>query len=286
MPQDPTPRWWSSRLWGIHALGTLVVVVTALMGLWQWTVSEGHKSDKSDALAHATPVPLSTVMGNNDAFPGEETGRPTLLEGTWVPSGTVYVSGHQGGYWVATPLAIGSRGDAPAMYVVRGWVAAPSDAPAAPTGTARLVGWLQPPENGGLTDDDTSDDVLPELNISDAMSHVPQDLYSGYAVVADHEPGWPASAAPLNDGTDGLQAAQVNSMPEASFTTGLRNLLYALEWWVFGIFAIYVWWRYVRDVTHPEDEDDADDSADGSSEGTDGEGAGTAAQEDVVPSGS
>ena len=27
----------------------------------------------------------------------------------------------------------------------------------------------------------------------------------------------------------------------------LRNLLYALEWWVFAGFAVYVWWRWCRD---------------------------------------
>ena len=25
--------------------------------------------------------------------------------------------------------------------------------------------------------------------------------------------------------------------------TGLRNLAYALQWWVFGAFALYMWWR-------------------------------------------
>ena len=270
MPHDPTPRWWSSRLWGVHALALLVVIVTVAAGWWQWTVSQGHKSDKSDALAHATPVALSKVMGNNDPFPGQETGRPTVLQGTWVPSGTVYVSGHQGGYWVATPLAIGASAEAPAMYVVRGWVAHPKDAPAAPTGAARLVGWVQPPEDGGLTDNNTQDDVLPELNISDAMSHVKQDLYSGYAVVADRDSGWPAADAPINDGTAGLKAAQVNAQPQASFTTGLRNLLYALEWWVFTLLAIYVWWRYVRDATSPKPVEAAENEP----------------QEDAVPSGS
>lgn len=255
-------------MWGVHALALLVVVATALLGWWQWTVSEGHKADKSAALAHAAPVPLSRVMGHNDAFPGAETGRPAVLRGVWVPDGTVYVSGHQGGYWVATPLAVGSSAAAPAMYVVRGWVASPHDAPAAPSGPATVVGWLQPPEAGGLTDDDPSDDVLPELAISDAMNHVKQDLYSGYAVVAHGS--WPAADTPANDGSAGLEAAQVNSMPQASFTTGLRNLLYALEWWVFGAFALYVWWRYVRETTSPAPAEDL--AAD--------------AQEDAVPSGS
>jgi cytochrome oxidase assembly protein ShyY1 len=265
----------------------LIVIATVLLGWWQWTVSEGHKADKSASLAHATPVPLRTVMGNNDPFPGAQTGRPAVLEGTWVPSGTVFVSGHQGGYWVATPLAIGSSADAPAIYVVRGWVAEPSQAPAPPSGTAKLVGWLQPPEAGGLTDDNPNDDILPELAISDAMSHVRQDLYSGYAVVADQAAGWPAADAPVNDGTAGLKAAQVNSMPEASFTTGLRNLLYALEWWVFGLLAIYVWWRYVRDALRADAAGELEGAGpEGAGpEGAGPEGAEKDAQEHAVTSG-
>jgi hypothetical protein len=30
--------------------------------------------------------------------------------------------------------------------------------------------------------------------------------------------------------------------------TGLRNLLYACQWWVFGGFAVFLWWRWCRDV--------------------------------------
>jgi hypothetical protein len=102
------------------------------------------------------------------------------------------------------------------------------------------------------------------------MNHVKQDLYSGYAVVADAERGWPAADAAINDGTAGLKPAQPNSTPKAGFTTGLRNALYAFEWWVFGLFAIYIWWRYVREATSPDDEGEAE----------------KAAQEDAVRSGS
>ena len=29
--------------------------------------------------------------------------------------------------------------------------------------------------------------------------------------------------------------------------THLRNLLYALQWWIFGAFAVYIWFRWCRD---------------------------------------
>jgi surfeit locus 1 family protein len=33
----------------------------------------------------------------------------------------------------------------------------------------------------------------------------------------------------------------------ADASTGLRNLLYAFQWWVFGAFAIFMWWRWLME---------------------------------------
>jgi surfeit locus 1 family protein len=37
--------------------------------------------------------------------------------------------------------------------------------------------------------------------------------------------------------------------PPALVGSGLswRNAAYALQWWVFALFAAYMWWRMVRD---------------------------------------
>jgi hypothetical protein len=76
-------------------------------------------------------------------------------------------------------------------------------------------------------------------------------------------------------------------MPEASFTTGLRNLLYALEWWVFGLLAIYVWWRYVRDALRADAAGELEGAGpEGAGpEGAGPEGAEKDAQEHAVTSG-
>ena len=47
----------------------------------------------------------------------------------------------------------------------------------------------------------------------------------------------------------GVAAATLDQLPPASRFTGLRNILYAIEWWVFAAFAIFLWWRHVRDAT-------------------------------------
>ena len=66
------------------------------------------------------------------------------------------------------------------------------------------------------------------------LQRLDRDLYGGYAVVSEGV-------------EDGLAVATLEQLPPAGRFTALRNLLYALEWWVFGLFAAFVWWRHLRD---------------------------------------
>ena len=38
-----------------------------------------------------------------------------------------------------------------------------------------------------------------------------------------------------------------STSPGRTPSTGLRNLLYAFQWWVFGAFAIFMWWRWLQE---------------------------------------
>ncbi len=237
------------RLWLGHLLALALVGAAVLLGLWQLDAWQTRRADEARDLTRADPVALSGVMGADDPFPGRSVGQPVTLEGDWVPGGTVFVSDRERdgreGYWMVTPLAIGGA-DQPAMPVVLGWVADPAAAPAPPEGSADLVGWLQPPEGSGAVDDDPDDDVLPQLRIADLVQHVDQDLYGGYAV-AQH-------------GVAGLPAADLVQLPDAGRFTAVRNLLYAVEWWFFGAFAVLIWWRWLTEqLALPSDEAQAED---------------------------
>ena len=224
------------RLLGVHLLALTCVVVAVLLGAWQYDAWQARRAAEAADLTQQDPIPLTEAMGPDDPFPGDRVGQPVTVDGTWVPQGTVFVSGrqHDGqqGYWVVTPLAI-SAPDGPALPVVRGWVASPESAPAPPSGQGELVGWLQPPEGSTAVDEDPDDDVLPELRIADLVQRVDQDLYGGYAV--------------LTRPTAGLQPADLDQLPQVGRFTALRNLLYAVEWWFFGAFALFVWIRWLRD---------------------------------------
>ena len=129
------------------------------------------------------------------------------------------------------------------LPVVRGWVAAGGVPPEAPDGEVTLVARLQPSDATTAADADPDDDVLPALRIPDVAQRVEADLYSGYAVALPGQPG-----------TESLGEATLEQLPAPSRFTAVRNLLYALEWWVFGLFAAFVWWRHVRDVAAGLDE--------------------------------
>ena len=96
-----------------------------------------------------------------------------------------------------------------------------------------MTGFLQYGEGSGQVDDNPDDDVLPELRIGSLVQRIDTDLYSGYVI--SRQPG------------TGLATVSPSDVPEPSQFTALRNLLYAFEWWVFGGFAVYLWWRWCRD---------------------------------------
>jgi len=64
-----------------------------------------------------------------------------------------------------------------------------------------------------------------------------QDLYGGYVIAEGASTG----------STIGLTPLTPDSLPDPERFTALRNLLYALEWWVFAGFAVFIWWRLCRD---------------------------------------
>jgi cytochrome oxidase assembly protein ShyY1 len=224
-------------LLGAHLVVVVCVVAAGWLGAWQLGSWQDRRAAEALDLTRDDPVPLADVLGPDDPFPADRVGQPVTVAGTWLPDATVLVSGraHAGddGYWVVTPLRV-DGGDV-ALAVVRGWTADADEVPPAPSGEAELTGWLQPPEGTGVADDDPTDDVFPQLRTADLVQRVDGDLYGAYAVA--EEP------------TAGLESADLEALPDAGRFTALRNLLYALEWWFFGGFALFIWWRFVRDET-------------------------------------
>ena len=229
------------------------IVGCLLLGRWQLHVWQDHRAQDSAAVSRQTPVPLDSVLGPDAAYPDIGLGRPVVVEGSWTPGETVLVSGQQQGsatgYWVVTPVLTSSGSEIP---VVRGWRADRHGVPAAPHGKARLVGVLQPSDDSGPIDDDAGDRVIPALSITSLLPLMHHDPYGGYAIATSR----PVPGGRTLTGMSGLAPAQPPHLPGADASTALRNLLYALQWWVFAAFVVFMWWRWLTEdvLTPPEDE--------------------------------
>lgn len=232
----------SPRMLGLHVLAVVVVASTVLLGRWQLHAWQHSREDQAATLVNAPAKPLDSVLTSDAAFPGNAVGQPVTVAGRWLPQSSLVITGRplhgRHGVWAVTPVEVcqSACSGRPAILVVRGWAPSQAQLPAAPSGRVRLTGWLQPGEGTGEMDPNPADDVLPQLRIADAIQHVDQDLYGGYVITRE-----------ATTGTSGLEEVTPASLPKASSFTGLRNLLYAIEWWVFGGFFVFLWQRWCRD---------------------------------------
>ena len=234
----------SPRMLALHAIAIVAVAATIWLGIWQYDAWSGHRHNQSEQRAHAPAKPLHDVLTADSAFPKDAVGQPVRFEGRWLDDETLFVAHKRldgrSGYWVVTPVAVCTTqcDKASALLVVRGF----AETASAPSVDGRVsgTGWLQPGETGASADPHPGDDVLPQLRIADAISHVRQDLYGGYVIAK-------RVSTSSTTGDRGLGAVPPASLPKAGSLTALRNLLYASQWWLFGVFGVFIWWRWCRD---------------------------------------
>jgi cytochrome oxidase assembly protein ShyY1 len=158
------------------------------------------------------------------------------------------------GWWVMTPLRLA---DGSAVAVVRGWVARADDAAAAPgalpAGPVVVTGLLrptEPPED--RPPGATSGLPAGQIDRVDGTQLVrlwPWPLLTGYVVLTDQRPA------------SGRAPAAVPPFPEGSGGLALQNVSYALQWFIFAGFGLFLWWRLVREDArslrrreHPHDD--------------------------------
>ncbi|MBO1752274.1 SURF1 family protein [Actinotalea sp. BY-33] len=252
----------SSRMLVLLVLLIGAAVVCVRLGVWQLDRAEVRGEGSAEELAAeqaaAPPTRLAELIDPGAGFRGELIGTKAEVSGTFEDH-ELLVAGRsvdgRTGYLLLTPFRVtGGEGPEPVLPVVRGWVAEPHEAAAfpAPTGELEVVGYLQAGESRGETG-------LPAGQI-DAVS--PAELvnlwsgpiYSGYLVLAETDP--PTDAVPV-------------LLPPPTISGGgldLQNLAYAVQWWIFGGFALVLWLRVVRDRARDAVQPDEPDEPDGPDE--------------------
>ena len=206
------------------------MIACVVMGLWQLGVYDSRQEHERAESRSVPRVALAGLWGADEPFAGRLNHRPVTIEGTFAPSDDqVWVAGRKqngrSGAWLLAPVVVGDA----AIVVVRGWSPSVMAFPEVPTGAVTFDAVLQPGEGGGAPFDPTTREIG-SVRIPALTNELPYDLYSGYAI---------SSTSSMAGGLDLATPPSVG----VPWTAGLRNLAYALQWWVFGVFAVFMWWR-------------------------------------------
>ena len=221
------------------AVAVLVVVAFVQLGRWQLGVAEDKALRESlDEARSRQPVAVETVLRPHSDFPGELSTRPVSATGEFGADQVVVANRRldgRTGFWVVAPLRVAATGAT--LPVLRGFVTSPTDLPPVPSGTVTVTGGLIPPESP-YAGPAPPDGQLGSVDTSVLVSRWPGELYNAFVFQQAEAP------AP--------EAASLGTMqrvPTPSGETGFkwRNAAYALQWWAFALFALYMWWRIVRD---------------------------------------
>ncbi|MHA7132248.1 SURF1 family protein [Oerskovia turbata] len=247
----------SPRMIGFLLLFLLAAGVCARLGVWQLDrayqraeLAEQHEIAEAET---AGPEGLGVLLPPQSTFPGEIVGRQAWVEGEYEPDGQLLVAGRaldgETGYLVLTPLRVSDDGTggeswadlsgAPVLPVVRGWVpTADAAALEVPTGEVRVAGYLQASEADGDGDLPAGQtDSISSAALANAWGN---PIYGGYLVLKESDPAQLAAA-------DGGPRLLPRPMIEGGTGVNLQNAFYALQWWIFGLFAVALWVRLVRD---------------------------------------
>lgn len=256
------PRWIAGLVFAIVISGVFV-----LLSQWQFGRSTQPEAPVSSGTEDSKP--LTEVLRPGEFFHGSVADQMVTAKGSYDADKQVLVPGrlHDGatGYWVVSAFAVqdapvlSGAGASPRTWipVARGWVADAAEAGAPPSGTVELTGRLLPSEA-------PLPNTAPERGFATAVSVA--ELINVWEVSS--YPGFVAATSEVANGAD-VSAAAVSSQlkplnigpqPPPQKVNWL-NLFYSVEWIVFAGFALFIWWRMVKDDYRRdlEDEEDGDD---------------------------
>lgn len=199
------------------------------LGLWQMRVYESKEQASAEARAAEAPLVLLENVAS-DGTVGDIYGRQVSVSGTFLPAQQLILT--DGRVLTAFELA-----DGRVLPVVRGTISDEttpepdegSSPPSPPTGEQHLVGIFMPTEP-------RSDDSDGAVRLAALAQQWPQQLLPGFLTLD-------AAGAQAN----GLAPAEVDlGTGEGSW----QNYGYALQWWVFAGFAVFMTLRFVRSLGH------------------------------------
>jgi cytochrome oxidase assembly protein ShyY1 len=248
-------------------VGLLVALAVAagFAALGQWQLERAIESGTVVERPTETAMPLTKAATPGIATRTASVGQLVTVTGSFVPRDTSVIGGRlndgKSGYWVVGHFTLaepGSDGRPVALAVARGWApdaTAVQDAVSTlrdqPATTQTITGRLLPTEAPEAPDPNGNPKALNQMSTA-ALFNLwhgvgDADVYTGYLVAHGTPPA-------------GLTAIY-SPPPVEEATIDWLNVFYAAEWAIFAGFAVFLWYRVVRDAWEREREDADGDSA-------------------------
>ncbi len=264
------PKWIALLLFAL-----VLAAVFAWLGKWQ--VERAVIDSQTASAPTEVPKALTELAQPGGPIPIIAGGHLTSVSGAFDPDGFVVLTGRlnhdQAGYWLVGRLLVTNSGvngnsvaspgpESVSLPVALGWAptkqafdtALASEKAKASAGatagvsasawkTIELSGRLMPTEAPIVPLPASDPFEVSTLSVASLVNEWPN--YSGTAfgayLISDNAP-------------DGLTTIE-SAPPENSTNLNWLNIFYAIEWTVFAGFAVYFWYRLVRDAYEREEEE-------------------------------
>jgi cytochrome oxidase assembly protein ShyY1 len=207
----------------------LVCVLFFFLGKWQWDRTQDIL-DAERAAAMAA-VPVSEI---DQPLDPQDYGRTVTATGSFINEDQVRIGSRLSGEsisgdWIVSALEIDTG---QSIAVVRGWVPQ-GQLFTTPEGAVSIEGVLQPNDTFYATGGDSGGEIV-TIDSQQLSELWDAPLLDGYVVVQSQSPteaNSPESVPPTI------------STAEVAFP--LQNFFYAIQWWVFALFAVTIYIRWL-----------------------------------------
>lgn len=223
-----TPRW-------LLALVALIafVAVSIVLGRWQWDRTQDILA--AERAAAAAPMALDELIDDDGTWPNADIGRKVILEGQFTDDELLLPNReYQGdaGTWTITRFQLQ---DQRSIAVVRGWLPQDVTSPPIRQDSTRVEGVLHPNE---AFYEGANETQVVTVDASALENEWGTDLIDGYVMLQELDPILLAADAPAP-----VIVPPTVSVGDVAFP--LQNFFYAIQWWIFAAFAVFVYGRWL-----------------------------------------
>ncbi len=235
------PRW-------IGALLLALAIAAGFSALGQWQLARSVATAPVDRTDTETPIALTTLAKPGHPVTDTQLGRMVTVTGTLTEGDFVVLSNRLNrgttGFWLVGHVSTAGGAE---LAVALGWAPTRAQAEAAESSAtiaSPLVGRYLPSEPPDQPDVDKGVQSAASIPaFINQWSHFGGSVYGGYVIAKSPSPGLVEIDSPA---------------PSQEVSLNWLNVFYAAEWAIFAGFAIYLWYRLVKDVVEKEREPEAE----------------------------